>query len=343
VVNYALYGAPGTLKTADIAGMVELGAIGFKIFTTSAPKGRDDEFIGLCLPEEGEQYEALKLIAETPLVTVIHAESNPLLQHFSQQLIKAKRNDAKSHGESRPPVVEALAISKLLTMNEDIGARLHIAHVTSAHAVNAIRRFQRTGMDVSGETCPQYLWHTEQALEDYGSFAKINPPLRKASDQVALWEALADGTLMAVTTDHSPFMVAEKEKAKTDIWAAPPGHPGVETLVIGMLEAVHQGKVSLEHAVDLMSTNGAQRFGLYPQKGAIAVGSDADLTLVDLNTTTTIDRETLVTQSRNTEYFSQGRTFQGKVERTIVAGNTVYADGKVIGKPGQGQFVRPLL
>lgn len=341
VVNYALYGAPGTLKPDDIAGMVDLGAIGFKIFTTSAPKGRDDEFIGLCLPDEGEQYEALKLIAETPIVTVVHAESNPLLQHFSQKLMATGRNDAKSHGESRPPVVEALAISKLLTMNEGIGARLHIAHVTCEQAVNAIRRFQHTGMDVTGETCPQYLWQTEQALEDYGSFAKINPPLRTPSDQAALWQALADGSLMAVTTDHSPFTVAEKEKAKTDIWAAPPGHPGIETLVLGMLDAVHQGKLALEHAIDLISKNGAMRFGLYPQKGAIAVGSDADLTLVDLNATTTLDRANLVTQSRNTEYFSHGRTFQGKIERTIVAGKTVYADGEVIGKPGHGQFVRP--
>jgi allantoinase len=341
VVNFGLYGAPGTLNPADVHGMVELGAIGFKIFTTAAPKGRDDEFVGLCLPNEGEQYEALKLIAETPLVTVIHAESNPLLQHFSGKLIEAGRNDAKSHGESRPPVVEALAIAKLLTMNEDTHARLHIAHVTSRQAVNAIARFQQTGMDVTGETCPQYLRHTEQALADYGAYAKINPPLRTEDDQAALWEALADGTLMAVTTDHSPFTVAEKEKAKTDIWAAPPGHPGVETLVVGMLDAVAKGKVTLEHAVNLISTNGAKRFGIYPQKGVIAVGSDADLILVDTQASTTIDRSKLVSQSRDTEYFSHGKTFQGRILRTLLAGQTIYADGQVTGQPGQGKFVRP--
>ena len=203
-VNFGLYGAPGMLNPDDIQSMVDEGAIGFKIFMTEAPKGRDDEFIGLCLPKEGEQYEALTLVAETDLVTVVHAESNPLLTYFSNKLKATGRNDAETHGESRPPVVEAVAIAKLLTMNEAVGAKMHIAHVSCRAAVNALRRFQPS-MDVTGETCPQYLLFTEQALADYGSYAKINPPLRTEDDQQALWDALADGTLMSVTTDHSPL------------------------------------------------------------------------------------------------------------------------------------------
>jgi allantoinase len=339
-VNFGLYGAPGMLKADYIKGMVEEGAIGFKIFMTEAPKGRDDEFVGLCLPGEGELYEALKLVAETNLVTVVHAESNDLLSHFSNQLKATGRNDAQTHGESRPPVVEAVAIAKLLTMNEGLDAKLHIAHVTCRHAVETIKKFQVT-MDVTGETCPQYLLFTEQALADYGSYAKINPPLRKEDDQQALWDALADGTLMAVTTDHSPFAVEEKEKAKTDIWAAPPGAPGIEELVIGMLDAVAKDKLSLEQAVKLISTNGAKRFGLYPQKGVIAEGSDADIILVDLKQSTTIDKSNLFSQAKLCDYLYDGMTFQGKVLSTILAGRTIFKNGEVTGQAGWGDFVRP--
>lgn len=340
-VNFGLYGAPGMLNADYIAGMVEEGAIGFKIFMTEAPKGRDDEFVGLCLPEEGKLYEALRLVAETDLVTVVHAENNTLLKHFSNQIKATGRNDAETHGESRPPVVEALAIAQLLTLNEAVGAKLHIAHVSCRHAADTLKKFQ-DNMNVTGETCPQYLLFTEEALAKYGSYAKINPPLRKEDDQKALWDALVDGTLMAVTTDHSPFAVHEKEKAKTDIWAAPPGAPGIETLVPGMLDAVAKEKLSLEHAVKLISSNGAKRFGLYPNKGVIAEGSDADLIIVDLQASTHIDKTKLFTQARLCDYLYDGMSFQGKVETTILAGKTIFAKGEVIGQAGWGQFVRPL-
>ena len=339
-VNFGLYGAPGMLNPDYISGMIDEGAIGFKIFMTEAPKGRDDEFVGLCLPEEGEQYEALRLLADTDSVTVVHAESNPLLSHFSNKIKETGRNDAETHGESRPPVVEAVAIAKLLTMNEALGAKLHIAHVSCRHAAETLKKFQPT-MDVTGETCPQYLLFTEQALADYGSYAKINPPLRKEDDQQALWDALADGTLISVTTDHSPFAVEEKEKAKTDIWAAPPGAPGIEELVPGMLDAVSKGKVSLEHAVNLISTNGAKRFGLYPHKGVITEGADADLILVDLDQSTTIDKTELFTQAKLCDYLYDGMSFQGKVLTTLLGGKTVFHEGEVVGEAGWGQFVRP--
>jgi allantoinase len=340
-VDFALYGAPGTLSWENVQGMADEGAIGFKIFTTEAPKGRDDEFVGLCLPDEGDIYTALELVASTGLVTSVHAESDPLLKHFTSQLVGTGRNDPETHGESRPPVVEATAIAKVLTMNEAVGAALHIAHVTSRHALSTLRKFQRQGTDVTGETCPQYLWFTEAALREHGSFAKINPPLRTHEDQQALWEALTDGTLIAVATDHSPFTVEEKERARTDIWAAPPGAPGVEALVPSMLDAVAEGRLSLLDAVALMSTNGAKRFGIYPRKGVVAVGADADLIVVDLNERTTIRKEQLKTKARLSDRLYDGRTFTGSVLRTMVRGRTVYESGTVVGSPGWGAFVRP--
>lgn len=340
-VNYALYAAPGLLRREEIADMVAEGAIGFKIFMTTAPAARYDEFEGLCLPEMGDLFQALHLVAETGLVCTVHAENEDLIAWHTQQLKAANRNDITAHSESRPPHVEAVAIATLLTLNEVVGANLHIAHVSSRLALEAVRRFLRAGAPVTAETCPHYLFFTEADLRRVGPYAKVNPPLRGPEDQAALWEGLADGSLIAVTTDHSPFTVEEKERARTDIWRTPPGAPGVEELVLGMMDAALAGRISIEHAVRLISTNGAKRFGLYPRKGVIAVGADADLVLYDPALSTTISQEMLFSRSKASDRLYEGMTFQGRIRRTLVNGRTVFADGVITGEPGWGKLVRP--
>lgn len=340
-VNFGLYGAPGLLDRGEIDDMVNEGAIGFKIFMTAAPKGRDDEFEGLCLPQVPELYQALNLVAETGLVCAAHAENNQLLEWHTAQLIKAGRNDVPAHGESRPPHVEALAIATLLTLNESIGANLHIAHVSGAEALAVIRRFQATGSTVSAETCPHYLFFTEADLRRCGPYAKINPPLRTEADQAAVWAGLLDGALMAITTDHSPFTVEEKERAREDIWATPPGAPGVEELLLGLMDQALNGRISINKAIDLVATNGAKRFGVYPDRGHVAVGAAADLVIYNPAAETTIHRDMLFTQARDCDKLYDGMTFKGKVERTIVNGKTVFQDGTIVGAAGDGQFVRP--
>ncbi len=340
-VNFGLYGAPGLLDRDIIADMVDEGAIAFKIFMTAAPKGRDDEFEGLCLPHVPELYQALQLVAETGLVCAVHAENNQLLEWHTAQLIAAGRNDAPAHGESRPPHVEALAIATLLALNESIGAKLHIAHVSGAEALAVIQRYQATGAQVSAETCPQYLLFTEEALDRLGSYAKINPPLRQTADQAALWQGLIDGALMAITTDHSPFTVAEKERARTDLWAAPPGAPGVEELLLGVMHEALTGRISINKAIELVATNGAKRFGVYPERGHIGIAAAADLVIYDPNVETTIHRDMLFSKARDCDKLYEGMTFKGAVERTIVNGKTVFLNGEIVGAPGDGQFLRP--
>jgi len=340
-VNFGLYGAPGLLDRDEIAAMVDQGAIAFKIFMTAAPKGRDDEFEGLCLPEVPELYQALGLVAETGLVCAVHAENNQLLEWHTRQLVAAGRNDVPAHGESRPPHVEALAIATLLTLNESIGANLHIAHLSGAEPLAVFRRFKATGSTASVETCPHYLFFTEEDLARVGPYAKVNPPLRKEADQAALWDALIDGTIMAITTDHSPFTAEEKERARTDIWGTPPGAPGVEELLLGVMHEALCGRISVNKAVDLVATNGAKRFGVYPERGHIGIGAAADLVIYDPNDETTIGRDMLFSKARDCDKLYDGMTFKGKVNRTIVNGKTVFKDGQIVGAPGDGQFIRP--
>jgi allantoinase len=341
-VNFGLYGAPGLLKREEIQAMVDEGAIAFKIFMTGAPAGRDDEFEGLCLPDEENLYQAMKLVAETGLVCVVHAENNRLLEWHTAQLKAAGRNDIATHGESRPPHVEALAVATLLTLNETANVNLHIAHLSSKETLDVFRRYKRTGSTATAETCPHYLFFTEDDLARVGPYAKINPPLRKQEDVDALWGGLADGSLMAVTTDHSPFTVQEKERARTDIWRTPPGAPGVEELVLGMMDAALNGRLSIEQAVALISTNGAKRFGVYPQKGVIAVNADADLVIYDPQATTTIQQDMLLSKAKACDKLYEGMTFKGKVLRTMVNGRTVFVNGEVVGERGWGKFVRPV-
>ncbi len=169
----------------------------------------------------------------------------------------------------------------------------------------------------------------------------MNPPIRSQADQDALWDALADGTIAHVTTDHAPFSRAEKQAAERDFLSAPPGVPGVEVMLPAMLDAVAAGRLTLEHAVALLSTNGARLHGLFPRKGAILPESDADLVLVDRAATTTISAATLHTQAREVAQLFEGRRFTGAVRRTILAGRTVFADGAVSGIRGGGRFVSP--
>ena len=338
-VHFGLYGAPGRLKAEEVDGMAREGAIAFKIFMTGAPVGRDDEFVGLSVPTSGEQYEALRLVRDTGRLLVAHAEDNDLLEYFTQRLRRTGRKDAATHGESRPPVVEAAAIARLLELNQDIGASVHIAHVTSRRALDVIRAYKARGMDVTAETCPQYLQFDASMVDKFGPFAKINPPLRSPDDREALWEGILDGTLTSVTTDHSPFTKAEKERG--DIWSAPPGAPGVEHLLVGMLDASARGRVSLTEVARLLSTNGAERFGIAPGKGAIRPGADADLVVVDVNGTTRTRREELFTASSETDRFYCDREYKGALEMTMLMGRVIYRDGEVLNQPGEGGFVAP--
>ncbi|MEQ8367531.1 MAG: dihydroorotase family protein [Roseicyclus sp.] len=340
VIDFALYAAPGDLTEASRDKMMKIGCIAWKIFTTPSPAGRADEFEGLAFPDEADQLRALTLLADTGLPVVVHAESAQLLAHFEEAAKALDPADAATHGKSRPAICESVAVAKLLTMNMTAQAKLHIAHVTSAETVAVLRAFAGTS-DFTAETCPQYLFTTEEDVSKAGIYAKVNPPIRQQSDQDALWQAIEDGVINYVTTDHAPFAKAEKQAAEGNFPGAPPGVPGIEFIVPAMLDAVANGRLSLKRAHDLMCANGARRYGLYPFKGALLPGSAADVTLVDLNGETVISAETLHTHARKVAHLYEGRRLRGRVTQTILKGRTVYLDGDVTGPKGAGAFVTP--
>jgi allantoinase len=343
IIDVALYGAPGTLNPTDVQGMADAGAIAFKIFTHRAPLGRDDEFIGICLTDDDQLHEALRLTKTTGRRLVVHAESDSMLEAGIRRLQAAGRNDLLAHPESRPPVVEASAIARILTLAEDLGAPVHIAHVTSAQALAVVRRFRRAGLDVTAETCPHYLLFSESDYLQHGPYAKINPPLRSQADQHALWQGLVDGSLDVVTTDHSTFLAEEKERGWADIWRAPSGGPGVQCLVPTMLSAALNGQISLADAVRLIAATPARIFGLADRKGAIAIGLDADLCLYDPAPPTPFSFALMHSRARAVDRLYRDRVFQGRVVATYSHGRCVFREGSILAEAGSGRFLQPTL
>jgi allantoinase len=342
IVDVALFGAPGTLNREDVLGMAAAGAIAFKIFMHRAPLGREDEFIGICLSEDEELHQALKLIKETGRRLVVHCESDAMLEARIHRLRAEGRGDLHAHMDSRPPVVEAVAVARLLTLAEDVGAPIHIAHVSCAAALNVIRRFRRDGLDVTAETCPHYLFFDEADYLRLGPYAKINPPIRSAADQQALWQGLLDGSLDVITTDHSTYLVAEKERGWSQIWHSPSGAPGVQTLLPLLVTAAWQGRISLGQVVRWISAEPARLFGLTPRKGLIQPGADADLCLYDLRPATVFRREQMWSQARDVDQLYRDYPLQGRVVATWVRGRLVFREGEILAPAGSGQFIAPI-
>jgi allantoinase len=318
-VNFGLYSGAAVGTAARAHEMAELGAIGFKLFTVAPPPEREREFAGLWATDEGDVLDALSAVEPTGLPCVIHAENDRLVQYFAAQ-------PASNGIPLRPPVVEATAIASVAMLAKEAGAQIHIAHVSSRAALDALRGAQASGAAVTGETCPQYLVLDSRSIVTNGGVAKIAPPLREHEDTDALWAALADGTLSLVASDHSPFLLHEKTVPYPN---APQGLPTVELLLPVVLDAALRDVLPLEAAVAYVTSAPAKRFGLYPQKGTIAPGSDADIALVALNTPFRPSPETLVTRAAECAIVFTGMTLTARVESTIVNGLVVYSGGAV--------------
>ena len=342
IVDFALYGAAAHDNLDQIPAMAAAGAIAFKTFLTAPPPGRTQEFIGLSCPNVGNLPEVMAAVAQTGLLHCFHCENNDLLEYYKQKMVAAGRGDGLAHAESRPPIVEDVSVANVLALAEDIGGRVQVVHISSHRAAQLAQEAKRRGVAVTVETCPQYLFLTFEALRDHGPFAKCNPALRSAEEVAALWPYLLDGTIDVVGSDHSPYRPTEKETGLDDVFKAPAGMPGVESMLPLMLTAVNQGQLTLPQVARLMAERAAELFHL-PSKGQIAPGCDADLTLVDMTTAWTFDRHQCFSKAKDNMRAYHGRAMQGQVVSTLVRGVTVYHQGKITGQPGHGRFLRPAI
>lgn len=339
--DFAFYGGAADDNRGEIQSLANAGVIAFKTFRTAVPVGREKEFIGLCCPDPGAYYVVLQETAKTGRPAAIHAEDEYILKRLADDLKAVNDNGPMSHSRARPPVVEEASVAQSIALARAAKAWLHVVHVSSPYSVDIIRQARAMGVKVTCETCPPYLFLTDDDLAKHGPYAKTNPPVRNEELVEEMWQRVANGDIDIIGTDHSPFLASEKEPHWDNMWAAPPGAPGIEILVPLMLTAVAYGRISLERMVSVLSYNTAQIFGLAGRKGIIAVGADADFILVDQSAEGRIDVNKWESKSRVTARLWHGKQTRGEVVSTYVRGKLVGHRGHVIGEAGWGRFVAP--
>ena len=339
-VDFGLYGGAAGDNLEGIGELAEAGAVGFKTFRTAPPAGREREFVGLCAPDPGDFRRALERVAATGLVCAVHAEDATLLARGAVALQAAGDRGPRSHLRWRPELVELVSVAESIELARVTGARLQLAHCSTPRAVALASRARAERVAITVETCPHYLFLTDAEIDRHGPFAKINPALRDAATVAGLWEHLISGEIDVLGSDHSPFLVEEKAPFADDMWGALPGAPGLESMLPLMLTAVAEGRLGWERLVDVTSANAARIFGL-AGKGALRVGADADIVLVDPDRAGTIDTSRWLTRSRGTAAVWDGRPVVGAVTATYVRGRVVFRDGELIGDRGWGTLVRP--
>jgi len=328
LIDFSLHAGMMNLSNLpNIATIAGLGVRSFKTFT--------------CKPYYSDDHTLMSLMRETSMqnsILNVHAEDEQTANENLDRLTAEGRKDPKAHTEWKPNVAEERAVRKVVAFSRALKARLHISHMSTREGVEIIRQNKRLRVRVTAETCPHYLTFTRGDMKKQGPYLKMNPSLKGLKDVQALWEGLRDGTIDIVTSEHAPGERVEKEVGWTDIWKAWGGVPAIETMLPVLLsEGVNKGRIGLTTLQRICCENPARVFGLYPRKGVIQKGADADLVIVDLKAKRKVRAEALHYKVGWTPY--EGRTLKGWPILTVRQGEILYEDEQVVGKPGAADFL----
>lgn len=299
--------------------------VGFKAFLASTTGD-------LARPRDGALLDAMWTIGALGMRLGVHAEDDEIVAHETARLRAAGRTDALAHVEGRPAIAEAESVARVGLLARHAGCPVHVFHVSSVEGLEMVDQWRGRGVDMTTEATPHHCLLGAEDMATLGARLRINPPVRHRAEGhgEALLAGLASGRVTGIGTDHSPHTHAEK--LVDDIWRSAAGFAGVETsLPLFLTHGVHAGRMSLEQYVRASSEGVARAWGLYPRKGAIAVGSDADLTIVDLDRPGVIEEARLHGRSNLTPF--EGWSTRGAAVATIVRGRVVMLDGETVGRP----------
>ena len=275
-------------------------------------------------------------------LVMVHAENGDAADYLRDKLIAEGKTEPKYHAESRPPRVEAEATARAIAFAEIVGAPIYVVHLTCVEALEELIRAKSRGVEALAETCTQYLYLTKDDLDrpDFeGAKFVFTPPARTEKDHAALWDALANGLLETVSSDHCSWLFkGHKDKGRNDFRLIPNGAPGIEERLMMVYQGVNEGRISLTQFVDLVATRPAKVFGLFPKKGAIAVGADADLVIWDPEEKLTITQSAMHNSMDYSSY--EGRTVKGVPRAVVLRGKVIVEDRAYIGTPGEGLFLK---
>jgi allantoinase len=330
VVDFALYSGiiPGHLD--DIESTFSAGAQTYKIFTCRCSN--------YPMTYDGALLKGMRTVGKLGGMVCAHAENDTLIQELVDDLQAAGRNDARAFLDSHPEYTELEAVNRFIFLAGLVPeCRAHICHLSIADGVRAVREARGRGMNnLSIETCPQYLALDEDDLVEGGAFAKCDPPVRRRETVEELWKYVLDGTVDMIASDHSPHSFEKKTAEGGDFWTVSEGCTGVQTLLPVVLTEGRKRGLSWKRLVELCCTRPAELFGLSGRKGDIAPGLDADFALVDPGAEWVLKDEDLFYRNRWSPY--SGKTFRGKVVKTVVRGRTVFDGGKICAEEGYGTF-----
>ncbi|WP_047864257.1 allantoinase AllB [Rubrobacter aplysinae] len=330
VTDFAFYGGlmPGSL--GNMEELAERGVAGFKAFMSTSGT------LDFQTADDVTLYEGMQKAAALGLPVLVHAESKQITDELSARRVSTLRTTMRDYLDSRPVVAELEAIQRAILFAGETGCALHVVHVSTGRGVALVAEARERGVDVTCETCAHYLVLTEEDAEALGAVTKCAPPLRPQEEVESLWVQISAGNVEFVTSDHSPC--PPHMKAGDDMFRAWGGISGCQSLMNVMLDEGHHGRgVSLQKISGLLSGGVASRLG-FPEKGALEAGLDADLALVDLDGISTLHKEDLLYRHKMSPYV--GRAFTGEVVRTLVRGNTVYREGRVV-SDAIGELVKP--
>jgi allantoinase len=331
IADFGLWGGliPGNLP--QMAELAERGVVGFKAFLCDSGLPEFPRADDLTL------FDGLREAARLGLPVAVHAESQEITHGLARRIAPQDRGTVRAFLASRPVIAELEAIQRAILLAREAGAKLHIVHVSSGRGVALAAEARAKGVDVSIETCPHYLFFTEEDVERLGAIAKCAPPLRAASERDALWSQLLAEAVDIVASDHSP---APPDMKTGDFGRAWGGIAGVQSTLSVLLDRGHHArKLTLERISSLIAAEPARRFRIQG-KGAVAVGMDADLALVDISQSVPLRAENLKQRYPLSPYL--GSILRGCVVRTIRRGETIFASGEIVARTG-GKFVRPTL
>ncbi|MET9291361.1 dihydropyrimidinase [Streptomyces sp. NPDC003077] len=321
---------PHSLKEMDL--LVEEGITSFKLFSA---------YPGVLYSDDGQILRALQQAAGNGGLIMMHAENGLAIDVLVEQALAEGRTDPRYHGEVRHVLLEAEATHRTIQLARVAGAPLYVVHVSAEEAVAELARARDMGLPVFGETCPQYLFLSTDNLAEpdfEGAKYVCSTPLRPREHQAALWRGLRTDDLQVVSTDHCPFCFrGQKELGRGDFSKIPNGLPGVEHRMDLLHQAVLDGHISRRRWIELACAAPARMFGLYPKKGTIAPGSDADLVVYDPAARHVLSAET---HHMNVDYSAyEGKEITGRVETVLSRGEVVVDAGQFTGRAGHGQYV----
>lgn len=321
---------------AEIPSLVKGGITSFLFYSSN----RD------IILNEGQLYEILRLVAAEGGLVGIHPGSGPMTGQLEDELKNAVLPPAIAHARCRPPQVEGLAAYTALTLAELAGCPVFLMHLSTAHGLEKLKIFRDKGNPVFGETCPHYLTLTDEILQASESESVrfvASPPLRSAWHQESLWRGIRSGDIHFISSDHIPLRLeGQKLQNARDFRKIPAGLPGLENRLLVMFSfGVATGKLPLTRLVQLLSTNPAKLFGLYPLKGTISIGSDADLVILNPEGSTTV---TAATHHMNVDFNPyEGMELKGVIERVFLRGRQIVKEGQFTGESGYGKYLKRTL